>query len=50
MILRTKDEIIKHFFTNHSILNYCDECKLVLPADIMAYHRKNKCDNIEAIK
>lgn len=48
--LKTRDDIIKHFFTNHSILNYCDKCRLVLPADIMRFHHIAKCDNIEAIR
>lgn len=48
--LKTRDDIIKHFFTNHSILNYCAICRLVLPCDIMRFHKLNNCDNIEAIK
>ena len=50
VVLRTRDEIIAHFFTNHSVLNLCDKCKLVLPADIMKFHHIAKCDNIEAIR
>ena len=48
--LKTRDEIIAHFFTNHSILNLCTDCQLVLPADIMKFHRIAVCDNIEAIR
>lgn len=48
--LKTRDEIIAHFFTNHSILNLCTNCQLVLPADIMKFHRIAACDNIEAIR
>ena len=48
--LKTRDEIIAHFFTNHSILNLCTLCQLVLPADIMKFHKIARCDNIEAIR
>ena len=48
--LKTRDDIIAHFFTNHSILNLCTICQLVLPADIMRFHKIAKCDNIEAIR
>ena len=48
--LKTRDEIIAHFFTNHSILNLCTNCQLVLPADIMKFHKIATCDNIEAIR
>ena len=50
VVLKTKDEICTHFFTNHSILNYCDKCEILLPCDIMQYHKRFNCDNIEAIK
>ena len=50
VVLRTRDEIIAHFFTNHSVLNLCKKCKLVLPADIMKFHHMTNCDNIEAIR
>ena len=48
--LKTRDEIIAHFFTNHSILNHCTLCQIVLPADIMRFHKIATCDNIEAIR
>ena len=50
VFLKTKDEIIAHFFTNHSILNLCKLCNLLLPADIMKFHTIAACDNIEAIR
>ena len=36
--------------TCHQILQLCTKCNLVLPFDIMKFHKMSNCDNIEAVR
>jgi len=48
--LRTKEEVISHLFIRHTVLNQCQVCNVILPATIMEFHKKAKCDEFESIR